>query len=56
MNTRAEKNREVWGDVTGSHEEETLNNNGKLLLEFCLDKNLVIANSYVIYNYTFIYS
>jgi hypothetical protein len=46
MNSRVGKETEKWNNVIGPYGEDKLNKNGKLLLEFCLDNNLVIMNTH----------
>ena len=35
----------IWGDVIGSHGEEVCNENGRRLLQFSSEHNLIIANT-----------
>jgi hypothetical protein len=44
MNARVENNPERWNGVIGEQGEETLNNNGGRLLNFCIMNDLIILN------------
>lgn len=46
LNARVGRDNEKWHGTIGKYGEETLNNNGRRLLEFCIHNNLAIANTF----------
>ena len=45
-NARVGNDTSTWGDVLGSHREEVCNENGKHVLHFNNDHNLLISNTW----------
>ena len=45
FNARVGNDTSIWGDVIGSHGEEVCNENGRRLLQFSSEHNLIIANT-----------
>ena len=46
FNGRVGRADDVYGEVVGKHGEDTRNNNGRRLLEFCQLNNLIITNTF----------
>lgn len=46
LNARVGKDADKWNWVIGVNGDEKMNNNGKELLELCIDNDLVIANTH----------
>jgi hypothetical protein len=49
MYTRVGNNSESWNGVIGEQGEETLNNNGERLLNFCIMNDLIMLNTMFIH-------
>ena len=47
LNTKVGKDTSNWGDVLGGHGEEVCNENGKRVLQFSNEHNLLISNTLV---------
>ena len=45
LNAHVGRNVTVWGDVIGKQDEIVENGNGRRLLQFCAENDLVLANS-----------